>query len=277
MNNNRITRISSEENISNFVDLAEIFKYKDLFVEFVSRDIKMRHKQTILGVLWVVFQPIASTIIFTIIFGLILKVPSNNLPYPIFVFVALNFWNFFSSSVTAASGSLTGNESLIKKVYFPRIIIPIASIATNLFDFLISTIFLFLLLFAYKITPSIFVFITIPFLVLLVLVTCIGIGLFLSALNVRFRDVKQILPFFIQILIFLTPVFYPVTMVSEQNRWILSLNPLTTSIEILRGLLVGEVGVGMFEILTSSFVAFILLFVGLIYFRRTEKGFADVI
>lgn len=274
---NHVVQINSRGSVFELFNLGELIKYKDLFVEFVSRDIKMRHKQTILGAAWVVFQPIVSTVIFTVIFGLILKVPSNNLPYPIFVFVALNFWNFFSSSITAASGSLIGNESLIKKVYFPRIIIPIAAIATNLFDFVISSFFLFLILFAYKIIPSISVFLILPLLVLLVLISCLGIGLFLSALNVRYRDVKQILPFFIQILIFLTPVFYPVTMVSEQNRWILSLNPLTTAIEILRGLLVGVVDVGFIEIAISSSVAIFLLFVGLVYFKKTEKYFADVI
>lgn len=272
-----ITVIDSKNNISNIFNISEILSYKDLFSEFVSRDIKMRHKQTILGVLWVIFQPLLSTVIFTIIFGLILKVPSDNLPYPVFVFVGLNFWNFFSSAITSASGSLASNESLIKKVFFPRIIIPLASIATNFFDFIISTIFLIILLFIYGILPNLWIIIVFPLLTLLVLITCIGIGLLLSSLNVRYRDIRQILPFFIQILIFLTPVFYPITMLSEQRRWILALNPLTTVIEISRSSLMGNMTVNIFNLSLSVIVALILLVVGLWYFKKTEKYFADII
>lgn len=272
-----ITVIDSKNNISNIFNVSEIISYKDLFSEFVSRDIKMRHKQTILGVLWVIFQPLLSTVIFTIIFGLILKVPSDNLPYPVFVFVGLNFWNFFSSAITSASGSLASNESLIKKVYFPRIIIPLASIATNFFDFIISTIFLIILLFIYGILPNLWIILVFPLLTLLVLTTCIGIGLLLSSLNVRYRDIRQILPFFIQILIFLTPVFYPITMLSEQKRWILALNPLTTVIEISRSSLMGNMTVNFFNLTLSVIVSLILLVIGLLYFKKTEKYFADII
>lgn len=273
----KLTIIGPASSSWKFTDIFSIWNNKDLFLEFVIRDIKMRHKQTLLGVLWVVLQPVMSTIIFTVIFSFVLKIPSNSLPYPVFVLVGLNFWILFSSSVTAASNSLVMNESLIKKVYFPRIIIPLSVIAVNLFDFLISTIFLAVVLFIYKISPDPLTILVFPLLATLVAVSCMGIGLLLSSLNVRYRDIGQILPFFIQILIFLTPVFFPTTMISEQNRWILSLNPLTTVIEIARGLLANNLDVNIVNIIISVVSATILLILGIWHFKRTEKHFADII
>jgi lipopolysaccharide transport system permease protein len=257
--------------------MKEILSYKDLFRELVVKDIKMRHKQTAMGVVWVIFQPLLSMVIFTFIFGVIIKIPSDNLPYPLFVFLGLIFWNFFSTSVTAASGSLVGNESLIKKVYFPRLIVPLTAIATNLLDFLISTVFLVLLCIIYGIAPHPAIILFYPVLTFIVLVMCVGLGFFLSALNVRYRDVRQILPFFIQILIFLTPVFYSTGLISLNRQWILSINPLTTVISITRSLFVGNIQINYINLLISSFSALISLIVGYWYFKKTEKYFADLI
>lgn len=257
--------------------MSELLKYKDLFRELVVKDIKMRHKQTVLGVVWVIFQPLLSMAIFTFIFGVIIKIPSDNLPYPLFVFLGLIFWNFFSTSITAASGSLAGNESLIKKVYFPRMIIPLTTIATNLLDFLISTLFLVVLCFIYKIVPHPAIILFFPVLTIIVGLTSVGLGFFLSALNVRYRDVRQILPFFIQILIFLTPVFYSTGLISVDRQWLLSLNPLTPVIGTTRSLFGGSLDINYLSLVISTLVAFTSLLIGYWYFKRTERYFADLI
>jgi lipopolysaccharide transport system permease protein len=269
--------INNKNRIGDVFNLNEILHYKDLFRELVLKDIKMRHKQTIFGVAWVIFQPIISAVIFTFIFGTIIKMPSDDLPYPLFVFIGLNFWNFFSSTIVTASSSLVGNEALIKKVYFPRIIIPLASIATNLFDFFISTTFLLVLSVYYNSFPGLLFILYLPILLFGLLIFLIGSSLFLASLNVRYRDVRQILPFFIQILIFLTPVFYPIAIVSPKNQWILALNPLTTIIEISRGLFTGNPTFNLLNICLSMTVCITTFLVGLIYFRKTEKYFADLI
>lgn len=269
--------IDSKSGIKEVLNIKNIISYRDLLVELVMRDIKMRHKQTILGVAWVIFQPLLSTIIFTIIFGSLFKTIPNGLPYPLFIFIGFNFWNFFANSLTVASGSLVGNEALIKKIYFPRIIIPIATIGTNLFDLLISTLFLVLLVFLFEINPNPLVYVFFPIAVILILMTNVGLGLFLAALNVRYRDVKQVLPFFIQILIFLTPVFYPVTIITSSNRWILAFNPLTTAIEMVRNTLSVRLEIDLLSIAISFFVSLIIFSFGLWYFAKTESYFADLI
>lgn len=269
--------INSKNKITSLFNVSELFNYKDLFLELVLKDIKMRHKQTILGVAWVIFQPLLSTIIFTFIFGVIIKINSGALPYPLFVFIGLNYWNFFSSCITSASGSLLGNEALIKKVYFPRIIVPLSSIATNFFDFIISTLFLLILCAFYKVVPSIYLLIYFPILTILILMTTIGLGLFLAALNVRYRDVRQILPFFIQILIFLTPVFYSSTIVSSDKQWLLAINPLTTSIEITRNVFAGIYSINYMNLAISTISAVSVYTLGIFFFKKTEKYFADLI
>jgi len=276
MNKSELT-IDSKNNIKNIFNISDMFEYKDLFYELVLKDVKMRHKQTILGIVWVIFQPLMATIVFTVIFGVIIKMPSNNLPYPLFVFIGLNYWNLFSSGITSASGSLTGNESLIKKVYFPRLIIPLASIATNFIDFLISTVFLLILCVVYKVIPNAYLLIYFPILTMLILVTVTGLGFLLSAVNVRYRDVRQILPFFIQILIFLTPVFYSTTLVSPERQWILALNPLTTVIEITRSLIAGSVQINYLSLAISVISALAMYILGVYYFKKTERNFADLI
>lgn len=257
--------------------MREIILYKDLFWELVKKDIKMRHKQTVFGVAWVIFQPLVSSIIFTVIFSTIIKVPQTGLSYPLFVFIALNYWNFFANSLSSATNSLVANEALIKKVYFPRIILPLASITTNILDFIISTIFLLLVSLYYNSLPNSLFFVVFFISIIVLIFFLIGISTFLSALNVRYRDVRQIIPFIIQILIFLTPVFYPLTIVSPKNQWILALNPLTPVIEISRDAFVGDLNLDFLKILISLFISIVLFFIGIKYFKKTEKYFADLI
>lgn len=257
--------------------MNELLRYKDLFWELVLKDIKMRHKQTAFGVLWVIFQPLVSAIIFTVIFSTIIKVPQVGLAYPLFVFIALNYWNFFANSLSNASGSLVGNEALIKKIYFPRIILPLASITTNVLDFFISSVFLGIVSLFFKSFPHPVFIVTLFFSLFLLLIFLIGLSCFLSALNVRYRDVRQIIPFAIQILIFLTPIFYPLTIVSTRNQWILALNPLTSIIEISRGAFVGNVVLDWQKIFISIAVSITVFIFGFYYFKRTEKYFADII
>lgn len=257
--------------------MKEIVKYKDLFWELVIKDIKMRHKQTAFGVLWVVFQPLISAIIFTVIFSTIIKVPQTGLAYPIFVFIALNYWNFFSNSLSAATNSLVANEALIKKVYFPRIILPLAAISTNILDFFISTSFLIIISLFFKSFPNPLFFVVLIISLILLLIFLVGVSTFLSALNVRYRDVRQVIPFVIQILIFLTPVFYPLTIVSSKNQWILALNPLTPVIEISRNAFVGEWHIDIVKVLVSVLISLLFFFYGIYFFRKTEKYFADII
>lgn len=269
--------IQPRKTFNDVVNLRALWRHRDLFLVLSLRDIKIRHKQTLLGVAWVIFQPLMSTAVFTILFGILIKLPSGQLPYPLFVFVGLTFWNFFSLSLTSTSGSLAGSESLIRKVYFPRIIVPISTIFTNLVDFFISIGFLILMLIFYKILPHPLTLLAFPYAIFLVTSTCLGVGLFLSALNVKYRDVRQILPFFIQILIFLTPVVYPVGIVSPGRQWILALNPLTSAIDITRSMLSGQITINPLNLGISTLVALTSVVIGLWYFAKTESAFADVI
>lgn len=273
----KVTIITSNKNVLTSFNFLQILKYKDLFIELFRKDIKMRYKQTVLGVLWAIVQPLLSTLVFTLFFGKLIKISSGDLPYPVFVFIGLMFWNFFANSITGASGSLIGNESLIKKVYFPRFIIPISSIATNLFDLLITGIFFVFLIMFYGVVPnfSILVFFLIG--MIITSVTSIGAGLFLSAINVKYRDIKHILPFFIQMLIFVTPVIYPVGIFTQQNQWILALNPLTSAIDLVRYSIYQNSTLNYQNIIISITVSLTTLLIGSKYFSRTQKYFADLI
>lgn len=260
-----------------FLDLSEIFRYHELLYIFAWRDIKVRYKQTVLGIIWAVLQPIVTMIIFTIFFGNLAKIPSENMPYSLFVLIGLVFWTFFSGSLSHASNSLVDNESIVKKIYFPKIILPISSIITSSIDFGINFIILLLFAIFLGFFPSPWIILVVPLSLMLASITIAGLGLFLSSFNVKYRDVRYILPFFIQILMFLTPVIYPLSIVSPINRYIMAINPMTSVIESVR--LVFSKG-GMIDpnlILISVVSAVFIFVVGLIYFRRTERFFADIV
>lgn len=260
-----------------FLNLDELWRYRELFYIFAWRDIKVRYKQTVLGIAWALLQPITSMFIFTIFFGKIAKISSDGLPYSLFVLIGLIFWGFFSNTLTHASNSLIENEGIIKKVYFPRLILPLSTIITGLIDFGISFILLLLVTFYFGYVPSPLALVIVPIGVIIASLGAAGIGLFLSAFNVKYRDVRYILPFFIQLLIFLTPVIYPLSIVGHTNKLLIAINPITGVIESARKVISGSAMID-YQVLAISFLSSIFLFIfGLFYFRKTERFFADII
>jgi len=260
------------------LQLKAVWQYRELLGFLVWRDLKARYKQTSLGVLWMVLQPLVSMLIFTLLFGILLNVPSGNSPYPIFAFSALLPWNYFSSSLTRATHSVVGQANLVTKIYFPRLIIPLSGILSGLVDFAIS-FGLFLVLIAIYQLPLRVEILLLPLFLLLAMLTALGFGLWLSALNVRFRDVTQLIPFIVQIWMYATPVIYGSQLLPAQYRWILGFNPLTGVVEGFRWALLGQRG--LLEIgwpfWLSVGVTLIVLVSGLVFFRRTERTFADII
>lgn len=259
------------------VDFSEIWRYRELFYVFTWRDLKIRYKQTLLGVVYVVFQPIVSTVIFTIFFGNLAKIPSGSLPYSIFVLSGLIFWNFFSGALTRASNSMLENVNILTKVYFPKIILPLSAVVTFFVDFLINLALFLLYAVILGYVPNFRIFLVLPLLIILTSVTIIGLGLLLASINVKYRDVKNILPFAIQIMLFLTPVIYPLSIMSERNRLIMALNPMTTVVEAMRTIFYRQFTLTPSIILISTLSALIWLLIGLWYFRRTENLFADIV
>lgn len=258
------------------LNLRELWRYKELFYIFAWRDIKVRYKQTAIGVLWALIQPFLSMVVFSVFFGGLAKVPSNGIPYPIFVFSGLLFWNYFSTSLTAASNSLVSNEAIIKKIYFPRLLLPLSSTITPVVDFFLACVVLAGMMIYYGFAPTVLGVVLLPLLVIITLLTASGLGAFLSAINVRYRDVREVLPFFIQILFFVTPVIYPTTLVPERFQWLLGLNPMAGIIEAARAGIVGQGQVNFGLLGIATVMAIIFFIFGLYYFKKTEKIFADV-
>lgn len=259
------------------LNFGELWQFRELFFFFTWRDIKVKYKQTALGFLWAILQPLLMMLIFTLFFGRGLKVPSDNIPYPIFVFSGLLLWNVFSSGITNAGNSMVNQSNIIKKIYFPRLIIPISSILVSLFDFLMAFI-IFIGLFVYFHFPvdiSMFTLSVILGLALTVLTT-FGVGCLLAALNVKYRDFRYVIPFMVQALMFLTPVIYPVSLFNNKYLQILlSLNPMAGAIDLVRSSLTGG-SVSLHVIVSSIISALFFFFIGLFYFRKTESYFADI-
>ncbi|OGF21715.1 phosphate ABC transporter permease [Candidatus Falkowbacteria bacterium RBG_13_39_14] len=268
--------IKPREKFSILSEIKEIFRFKDLFYFLSWRDIKVRYKQTSIGITWAIFQPFMTMVIFSIFFGNFAKMPSDGVPYPIFVYIGLLIWEFFSSALNNASGSMINNQSIVTKVYFPRLILPISSIITNFVDFLISSVVLVGLMIYYGYTPKLAGLTILPILLLITFMAAIGIGLFLSAINVKYRDVRYILPFFIQILMFLTPVIYPASIAGKYSK-ILALNPMTGVINAARAAILGTTPINWILLLISAIASFFFLIIGIIFFKRMERYFADVI
>lgn len=256
-------------------DLQKLWHYRDLLFVLTVRDIKVRYKQTILGIFWVIIQPVLMMLFFTLIFGRLAGMPSDGVPYPIFAYAGLLPWTFFSNSLNGSANSLVGNSSLITKVYFPRMIIPIASVGAFLVDFLIAFGLLVLLMFYYGIGLSINI-LMLPVLAFLTALAAIGVGMWLSALNVKYRDIRYALPFITQFWMFATPIIYPSTLIPEKWRWLLKLNPLTGIIEGYRSAIFGK----SFD-LAGLGISVIIIIVALLYsiyaFRRMEQNFADIV
>lgn len=257
-------------------DLKEIYDYRELLYFFAWRDLKVRYKQTAIGISWALLQPLLIMIIFSLFFGRVLHVPSNNIPYPIFVYTGILFWQFFSSSLSSSSNSLIENSNIITKVYFPASLLPISSILVHLVDLGIGFIILIAMMAFYKIIPSFSLFYILPLLTVPLLATTIGAGLFLSAINVKYRDVRYALPFFIQLLLFITPVIYPTTALGKYS-WLISLNPMAGVIETMRTSLLTTSALN-WSLIGVSFLSSLLIFLaGTSYFQKASERFADII
>lgn len=262
------------------LQLRGVWEYRELLYFLAWRDIKVRYRQTALGVLWIVMQPLLSTVIFTLLFGGLLRVPSGGAPYALFALAALAPWQYFASSLGRIGTSLVNSAHLISKVYFPRLIIPLSTVISSLVDFAIAFAALLILLAAYRVPLAINV-LWLPLFLLLAVVTALGFGLWLAALNVRYRDVNYLIPFLLQIWMYMTPVVYGSTLIPERYRWLLALNPMTGVVEGFRWTLLGG---SMTEFvppgpLFAGSVAIVLavLVSGAVFFRSTERTFADII
>ncbi len=258
------------------VDLKEIGSYSEVLYFLAKRDIKVRYKQTVLGGLWAVIQPVCTMVVFTLFFGRLAKIPSDGIPYPIFVYAGLLPWTYFANALAASGNSLVGSSHLITKIYFPRLIIPAASSLAGLLDFFIAMVVLGVLMIYYHFVPSIGILLF-PVLVGLTFLCALGVGLWLSALNVQYRDIRYVIPFLIQIWMFVSPVIYPVSMVEGKYQWLLALNPMGGVIRAYRASLLGHIPIDWFLLGLSTAIIFALLVTGLYYFRRMEKHFADVV
>jgi len=258
------------------LQLREIWEYRELLYFLIWRDIKVRYKQTILGGAWAIIQPFFTMVVFSLFFGKLAKVPSDGIPYPIFSFTALVPWSFFANGLNQASNSLVGNSNLITKVYFPRMCMPIASIIGGIIDFALAFSVLIGMVLYYGIIPSGHI-IWIPFFLMLAFSTSLGASLWLSALYVKFHDVRHIIPFLTQIWLFATPIAYPSSLLKEPWFTIYGINPMTGVVEGFRWALLGTDTAPGPIIIVSSLVALGLLLSGAFYFRRMEKTFADVV
>ena len=269
-----ITVITARRRLT-FIDFHEIWVYRELFWTFVTRDLKVRYKQTLIGGLWAVFQPLVTMIIFSVFFGAVVKISSDNVPYPIFSYAGLILWTYFAGALSAASNSLVNSSNLITKVYFPRIIIPLAATLTGLVDYAVATTLLVVLFIMYHITPPVTI-VFLPVILLLTWFLASGIGLWLSAINVKYRDVVYATPFFISILLYVTPIIYPVS-IAPRYHALLTLNPLTGLIEAHRALILGNHPVDLNSLLISVIVSAIIFATGALYFRSVERYFSDII
>lgn len=255
------------------INLRELWEFRDLLYFFVWRDIKVRYKQTLLGFTWSIIQPLLAMAIFTLFFGIFAKMPSDGIPYPIFAYVALLPWTLFSESLTRSTNSMISNANIIQKVYFPRVALPISSILSPLLDFGIAFIILILMMVYYHVIPTINL-VWLPAFIILAMLTSLGIGLWMSALNVLYRDFRYVVPFVIQIWMFASPVVYSASIIPEQYRVLYGLNPMTGVIEGFRWALLGTNAPGLI-IIISIVISILILISGTFFFKRMEKMFAD--
>jgi lipopolysaccharide transport system permease protein len=257
------------------VNFRDLWHYRDLLYILTMRDIKVRYKQTLLGAAWAIIQPLFTMLIFTLLFGRLAGMPSDGIPYPIFAYAGLLPWTFFSNAVTNSGNSLVGNSNLITKVYFPRMIIPMASVGSGLVDFAIAFGLLVVLMFYYGVGLTLSI-LMLPVLVVLTSFLAMGIGMWMSALNVKYRDIRHALPFLIQLGLFVSPIIYPPSMVPEQWRWLLLFNPMTGIIEGYRSAIFGK-PFDWLALGVSALITFAILFYAAYMFKRMEKSFADII
>lgn len=256
--------------------LHELWDYRELLYFLIWRDIKVRYKQTVLGVAWALIQPLFTMLVFYFSFSKLAKIPSDGLPYPLFCYAALVPWSFFANGLAQSSNSLVGSANLITKVYFPRLTIPLATVLSGVIDFLLAFGLLVVLMLSYGVAPS-WKIALFPLFVLLALVTSLGVGLWLSALNVEFRDVRYVVPFITQFWMLATPIAYPSSLLGEPWRTLYGLNPMTGVVEGFRWALLGTPNSPGPMLIVSSLAAVLIVIGGAFYFRRMEKTFADIV
>jgi len=258
------------------LELKELIANWNLILILTRREIKIRYKQRIIGGAWVILQPVLTMVIFTILFGYLMNTPTDGSPYPVFTYVALVPWTFFTHSLTKSTMSLRLNTELITKVYFPRLVLPIASVLAAFLDFIIAFSILIILMFVYDIQPTTAIFFT-PVFVLMTIVTALSVGLWLAAISVEYRDVENILPFIIQTGLFVTPVAYSSDLIPEKWQWLYALNPMTGVVEGFRWALLGKGDPPGIIFAVSFTMVFVLLIGGLYFFKKREDFFADMI
>jgi len=259
-----------------FPNLRELWAHRELLLFLVWRDIKVRYKQTVLGAAWAVLQPLLTMFVFALLFGRVAKLPSDNIPYPLYVYTALLPWQLFAFAMTESSNSLVANQHLIRKVYFPRLIIPLSAVLVGLVDFMISMVVLMGMMVYYGVRPAGTSFLVIPFLILAVM-TALGIGFWLSALNIKYRDFKYVIPFLAQLWMFATPVVYSSKIVPPEWRTLYGLNPMAGVVDGFRWAILGSAAGSTTIILISTVAVVCVLISGIAYFKHMERTFADMV
>jgi lipopolysaccharide transport system permease protein len=271
----RIVRIQAR-NTWLALDLGELWAYRELLYFFVWRDIKVRYKQTVIGAAWAILQPVLTMVVFSLFFGKLAKIPSQGLPYPIFYYCALLPWMYFATAMQSGTNIVVDQQRVITKIYFPRVVLPIASVLGGLLDFAISFAVFLLMMIYYHIYPTRAI-VWLPAFTLLTILTALGVGLWLSALNALYRDVRYVLPFLVQFWMFASPVAYPSSLVPAKWRWLYGLNPMTGVIEGFRWALTGQGQAPGLLLAVSSGAVLLLVFSGLVYFHAMEGRIADVV
>lgn len=278
MKSHKVRTITIKPKPSPFdIDWLEIWESRDLLYFLTWRDIKVRYKQTVLGVLWIILQPLVSTVLFTFIFGNFAKIPSDNIPYPVFVYIGLLFWNFFSSTLTNASNSLAANENILKKVYFPRIISPVAATLSCVIDLIPVIIIMFIIMVIYRIQVNLEFLLVTPLLFLLVFLAALGLGTFLAPINAKFRDVRLILPYFIQLGLFASPVIYSTSLFGGTSKIVRILNPVAEAVEVFRSSLFRTRPIEWDVLGISFLLVTAIFFIGAYYFRLNEENLVDIL
>jgi lipopolysaccharide transport system permease protein len=257
------------------LDLAELWEYRELLWVLTERDIKVRYKQTVLGFAWAIIQPVMMMVVFSIFFGRLAKMPADGLPYPIFVYAGLLPWTFFANTISTSANSLVASSSLVSKVYFPRLVIPLSSAGSGLVDFAIALVILLAMMAWYGIGWTVSLFLA-PLLIAGMIFIALGVGVVLAALNVAYRDFRYVIPFMVQFWLFATPVVYPASIVPEQWRWVLFLNPMAGFIQGFRSAFLGQAFDGT-AVAVSFAVSVVIFLVGIAYFEKVERRFADII
>jgi lipopolysaccharide transport system permease protein len=259
------------------LNLRDLWTYRELVFFMIWRDIKVRYRQTLLGATWAVIQPVMTMVVFNFLFGTVAKVPTDGIAYPIFAFTGLLPWGLFTTALNQASRSLTANHNMITKIYFPRLVLPVASVLAGLIDFAIAFVILIGLMIYYKVAPAWNVLWALPLFLLLAIITALGVALWLSAINVQYRDVNYALPFITQFWLFITPVAYSARVISEKWQLVYSLNPMAGVVNGFRWALLGSGNGPDAALWVSVGISLLVLFSGLLYFRNMERTFADTI